>query len=42
MKCYKLHELAKELNIEHTNAHRALSDAETTGKLYMKCLKESR
>ena len=42
MKCYKLPELARALNIEHTNVHRALSDAETTAELYMKCLKESR
>ena len=42
MKCYKLPELAKALNIEHANAHRALSDAEATAELYMKCLKESR
>lgn len=42
MKSYKLTELSRMLNIEHTNAHRALSDAETTAELYMKCLKESR
>jgi len=42
MKSYKLTELSKTLDIEHTNAHRALSDAEATGELYMKCLKESR
>jgi len=42
MKSYKLPKLAKALNIEHTNAHRALSDAEATAELYMKCLKESR
>ena len=42
MKSYKLPELAKALNIEHTNAHRALSDAEATAELYLKCLKESR
>ena len=42
MKSYKLTELSRMLNIDHTNAHRALSDAETTAELYMKCLKESR
>jgi DNA polymerase III epsilon subunit family exonuclease len=41
MKSYKLTELSRILNIKHTNAHRALSDAEATAKLYMKCFKES-
>ncbi|MFW2491554.1 exonuclease domain-containing protein [Clostridium chromiireducens] len=41
MKSYKLTELSRILNIEHTNAHRALSDAETTAELYMKCFNAS-
>lgn len=40
IKSYKLTELSREFNMEHTNAHRALSDAETTAKLYMKCFRE--
>lgn len=36
---YKLNQLAKHLNIEHKNPHRALSDAYVTAKLFLK-LKE--
>jgi DNA polymerase III epsilon subunit family exonuclease len=42
MSSYKLTELSRTLNMEHTNAHRALSDAETTTELYLKCFNESR
>lgn len=42
MKSYKLTNLSSMLNIEHTNAHRALSDAETTAELYMKCFNASK
>lgn len=42
MKSYKLVDLSSMLNIEHTNAHRALSDAETTAELYMKCFNTSK
>lgn len=42
MQSYKLTELAKILDIEHTNAHRALSDAEATAELYMKCFDASK
>ena len=42
MKSYKLTELSRVFNIEHTNAHRALSDAKATAELYMKCFKEFR
>ncbi|MVX66478.1 hypothetical protein GKZ28_22645 [Clostridium chromiireducens] len=42
MRSYKLADLSIILNIEHTNAHRALSDAETTAELYMKCFNASK
>jgi DNA polymerase III alpha subunit (gram-positive type) len=42
MRSYKLTDLSSMLNIEHTNAHRALSDAETTAELYMKCFNASK
>ena len=42
MKSYKLTELSMMLNIEHTHAHRALSDAETTLELYRECFKKSK
>jgi len=42
MSSYKLTELSRMLNMEHTNAHRALSDAETTTELYLKCFNGSR
>lgn len=42
MRSYKLVDLSSMLKIEHTNAHRALSDAETTAELYMRCFKESK
>lgn len=42
MESYKLTELAKILDIEHTNDHRALSDAEATAELYMKCFNASK
>jgi DNA polymerase III epsilon subunit family exonuclease len=42
MQSYKLTELVKILDIEHTSAHRALSDAEATAELYMKCFNASK
>lgn len=36
---YNLENLAKKFKIEHVNAHRALSDAETTANLYKELIK---
>ena len=42
MDSYKLIELSRVFNIGHSDAHRALSDAEATAKLYMECFKEGK